>query len=75
MVKFFYLPLFYSLKNNSLIIIFTPKTMTMGSLMIMASDFRSELQSSIPDATKDPPSSFGVCAHKICGSESPVVSC
>ena len=39
----------------------------------MASSFGPEGPSSIPDAAKDPSSKCGVLAHKIRGSESPVV--
>ena len=36
-----------------------------GNLVIMASSFGPEGASSIPNATKDPPSASGVRAHKI----------
>ena len=39
----------------------------------MALGFGLKGQGLIPDAAKDPLSACSVCAHKICGSESPVV--
>ena len=45
----------------------------MGILVVMASGLGSEGPGLIPDAAKYPPSAGGVRAHKIRGSESPVV--
>ena len=46
----------------------------MGSLVVMASGFGPEGTGPIPDTVKDPPSPL-IRAHKIRGSESPVVGC
>ena len=43
----------------------------MGSLVV--SSFGPEGPGSIPDASKDPTSKYGVLAREIRGSESPVV--
>ena len=39
----------------------------------MVPGLRPKTPGSIPDATKDPPSTCGVCGHKIHGSKKPMV--